>query len=740
MDLDGAGKRMIVSYLLLLWCLFPQELDDEEFLRLAKVPREHLKTLAEDLLDAGAVVAARQAVYCLEYLDEEPQVIELLLGRLSIREAEERSVNLAKLKSCDRQIDNLSKEILAIWEDADSVEERRYWKKFTSFIDHGYALNRDGKETDFGGTLHDWGYGKAIHDALATARRLSISVKEVEPQDSSLLSLQGLEIAAFEYEGLRYESVWPREHARHMFQEVLRAMAFSNWLATSELAPDPQPGVFSQVITQQQYWDYLLHAQESGRIDSVDFERFKQVDGAPIVGLISEDGVYLERLDRGGHQEFAANMLLLFDGALPTWQGPPEVKVLPVWMAAGHANFVSHFYFHAGMRPYRGQNPYGTEDRETPELTDRDYRNAGWSGMQSWLRQKSVWRKDPQLSQNLVEKLSHFYAEPLVKVTSIVGYLHASGRFQATVTGFENLFQQERDGEQSRLVHPAERLEYAVQQDVPKFEQEWRLWMLGSLRGNVQRLRRPVQASKEVMLFLEEWNDFRASHDLHPVSWNSELSGACEAHLSYLKKNLKKKSRYDRRYQDSEAALFNPFGALAGVRSFFSDGGTKRALEQGLGHAFDRAAFLHPGILEAGIALQGKHVVVDSRSMTDPGMNWVFYFPRGGQEKVPRRHSSGTSPVPEVADAAKLGYPISLHFGAHHPDPHIPMELLQVKGQREIPVACYFMSPAQPIHPHWFVPGMYALIPKAPLQANALYRVQAKLPDQTLTWTFRTSK
>lgn len=251
----------------------------------------------------------------------------------------------------------------------------------------------------------------------------------------------------------------------------------------------------------------------------------------------------------------------------------------------------------------------------------------------------------------------------------------------------------------------------------------------------------PIAGAKDQVAALVLINELRGRNGLPGVELDAELSAACTAHATYLKRN--KWSGYT-----------NPHGEVEGQPGYSAEGhsAAQRAIIMRADHAsalvafftsyYHRAPLIDPYVERVGIST-GSHVisVIDAKSgrrEVGPEEPWnePILVPADGSTGFATAFcSSGEQPEP-CSNPERRGMPLMALFAApDHGVTEFRGALVRVDGDDEASVPT-IVPAARPYS------RMFGLIPAKPLAGGATYRVTYHFTQngsqETRTATFET--
>jgi hypothetical protein len=236
---------------------------------------------------------------------------------------------------------------------------------------------------------------------------------------------------------------------------------------------------------------------------------------------------------------------------------------------------------------------------------------------------------------------------------------------------------------------------------------------------------------------LSELNAWRSQAGLPAVtSMYGPYNDACHAHNLYMQQNG------FGHFETQGKPGYTPEGADAGTASdlFYVSGGQTAGPRIFDGAVYHRVSLLEPRLRTSGWDATGNYgclrhstgngaVAVLDDGATTPGLT-PYPWPANGQTNVPRQFGNNESPDPHLdagtAGSATLGYILSVNWNGPWADPYyattdVTSASLTPDGGAAVPVG---ISDRDAANGPYIAPG-FALIPRAPLAANAAYTVTA---------------
>ncbi len=570
---------------------------------------------------------------------------------------------------------------------------------------------------------------REMADAMHRARALELEIEAVDPSTAWLAEIAPHGVSAVRHAGLTVESTLPQDLLERRFREVLRAMAWSNWLANGALSPRHLPGRYLHVADDGQYDAALTEVERGGRLSAAAVAKMRALAGT----WVETDSGELAFLANATKLHFGSDLLFLFDVALPrTVRKHPS----PSWVYLGHVNYVGLSFLGAPLRRwlvYRPAQGQRSKAKRGPEAMESA--GAGMVGCRSWLKRLVREGRAPTLRACTVEPYAEVTGDLLLKSTSAVEWLHQ----REAVRPLLDAYAARRPAGPRDL---AARTEAALGTTLAEFDASWERWLLAddetSLTAMLLERGGPAKetADEATRTVLDELNEVRRKAGAGEVFLDEELSRGAALHAAYLARNRDQWNRWPDFHEEwPERRGYTMEGAWAGLHGIIAFNGPKKCIREWLGTFYHRIALLDPGLLGIGFGREKKICVLDCKSLLDPSGTWTLPYPYDGQRDVPRALVPEIpNPVPERADQRTLGYPITLQLGADQGTPKVTMTL-RANGKD---VECYFSSPTRPTNPKLAPDGAWCLIPKAPLEANTTYWVFAEFAERSVRWSFTT--
>jgi len=207
-------------------------------------------------------------------------------------------------------------------------------------------------------------------------------------------------------------------------------------------------------------------------------------------------------------------------------------------------------------------------------------------------------------------------------------------------------------------------------------------------------------------------------YKLHGTAlWNPELDRGC-ADLLALRQNG------PRTAAAAEAQLFATTSAGADPAA---------AVRAMLTSVRGRTALLDVGTLELGAAFADGQLAVDTGSLRHAVMtDCLVLWPGQNTTDVPTRYAAG-EPVPKPgADAAALGYPLTIQLGKSESDAPCTVGLRVAEESTERWVPCHRFDPSHPLPGCEDLLRTYGIIPQAPLAPRTKYVFQVHLDGREI--------
>ena len=578
----------------------------------------------------------------------------------------------------------------------------------------------------------------AIAEALQKARRLEPELEIVEPVESLLGACWDGKISAVRHAGLTIESYWPQEQLNSAFRDLLRVLAFSNWLSNGTLEPNHQEGKVLHVPTGK-FQEFNRRMSELGRVEGL-------FNSATFCYVELPDGrgeVYTRYAVAmvGNRSQLVSVLPVLYDASLDGWgwdtyydTDPP----VPFWLVIGHLNFASQALVGVESANFaeHSDSQQTAAARVQREWTLAD---SGIIGCRSWLRHLVREGRAPSLARCMPDQVGKVVGEIKWKVTATVDFLHDLGTFKTFKERYAQHARAEARGiEQARTT--VERAEAALGHSIPIHEEAWRGWLFGEDQAYSVRDRILDAATEDdpAAAVLSSLNELREAAGLEPVELNDELSRGAAQHAAYLERHPSQKTMWPDAHEEYlEREGFSAEGAWAGGHSVIAFDGHETCMQQWYGTFYHRVPLTHPGLKQVGIGVANGTTVLDCTSICDTRSGYEAHTPFDGQRDVPRAFQPELpNPVTERSDQTTLGYPITYQLGNGRDDLEVTMHLYL--GDEEVP--CYRSTPSRPINPELAPRGCYCLIPRSPLEAGAMYTVRVEGPGSIHRFSFRTGR
>lgn len=721
------------------------------------VPREELRSLervATELARAGREEPWRELIAVLAELGMPPKDHGALrqAGEAALSRVKKPAADVSRIGKGLRDATSLLSKRLSTVEPDE--RKRRYATLLLSLdSDHAAANELLGHERWEGG----WGLPgedvrakrrAEIQAALRDARNLEfqIDIRQSQGGESTgekdggrMLGLVlGRSFVTARFQGLLVHSARSADQTRRILLHSLRALALSNFVAGGRLELPRIPSRILVMLDSQVDYGKAIEVSAHHRwIDAMTAERATKMSGF-------EDDNHVRIEFTRMEVEAEAALLVLMD----------HHRLSTPALTAGHLNWVCKAFLGTSIPTYsyvevteRLKKSPSTSSSSAKDIAEREeafrLAEAGLAGSRTFMRYLAARREDPSWSQAMKSQLGEIQGEDLLKAMLVAEYL-----MEQRMLG--DLDAEVRKVQTSSSI--PDKIEKALGEPLPQFEEHWRAWLLGLPEGLTQRLSaKPLALSGEVMATLTHLNRLRENAfqgdsgwvgQRLPVGLDVELSDGCRAHAEYLVRHPEMAARWpDAHEENPEHPEWTATGAWAGGHSVIAPGGGDgvEAIDQWMGTFYHRTPLLDPGLLRIGLGQSRDCVVLDSGSMvTFCNETWHVGWPHAGATDVPTKFVPELpNPVPGE-DQSRFGYPITLQVGVRGDgsEPHAEMRLLD--GNDVVP--CWYSTPQKPTYVELAPPGAFCLIPKAHLRPSTTYTVEARFPREKneLRWKFRT--
>lgn len=580
-----------------------------------------------------------------------------------------------------------------------------------------------------------------ILDVLQQAHSYECEITTEASTLDLLVAMHGGPGSVARWNGLAIHTPWSPERAARVLAETLRACAVSAFLVDGEQGI-PEERWFARprsswVLTdsKKEYDTALAKALENEWIDKDTFEQSKN-----LVGFMDKRGNGVSYAPSEGEHE----------AAILCWLSPIQDGPMSA-LKAGHLSFVCQAYLGTPLPGFSWRvdprEREATYIKPTPEeLKEREKKlevaKAGLPGARTWMSWLVRRHEDPAFSRCMVDFFGKLSGEELLKCTSMVEYWQERGELRPLIQSLSETIVSKAYPTYLR----------ALGEDAASLESKWRGWVVReepSLCTRVGKQSAPavVAGSPEEEL-RTALNALRAkvlpaALKIAPVELDSALAAGCRAHADYLVANPGQVARWpDVHGEYPDRTGYSSAGAWAGAHSLVGPAapGPRATLDTWMATFYHRVPLLDPGLLRVGYGANKEQLVVDVYSLRRPAdASWAIVWPHEEMQKVPLRALEELpSPVPQ-AEAAALGYPVTLQVGLPEPgDPPLAIELKLFEGDK--PVECWFSSPEKPLNPRLVPPRCFALFPKQPLKPGLRYQATAEWTgtSRKKSWFFRT--
>jgi hypothetical protein len=540
------------------------------------------------------------------------------------------------------------------------------------------------------------------------------------------------------YGGLVVHSARTPEQTKRILEHTLRAHAVANFVAGGALRiPDPKPTLSLMLDSKVDYQTAIRVAAEGGWIDDKIAEQAQLLAGFYTKNQILVD---LARMEVEAESALLVN---LNEGRFST----------PA-LTAGHLNWVCKAFLGTSIPTFtyettteRSKKPPATLSGDPRALLEREtafhLAQAGLAGSRTFIRYLAAHREDPPWSNAMKSQIGEIEGEDLLKAMLVAEYLMEESDLKKLDDVLRKL--------------PAggsipERIEKALGEPLPAFEERWRQWIVGLPDGLAQKLNAKASSLDPGDAdALGHLNGIRIKayegvsgfvRERQPIGLDVELSNSCRAHAKYLENHPEMAAKWpDAHEENPEHTDWSAAGAWAGGHSVIApgDGDGVSAIESWMGTFYHRLPLLDPGLLRVGLGISGDCVVMDSGSMVEfVNQDWHVGWPPENASNVPTRFVPELpNPVPGE-DQSKFGYPITLQVGVSIDGSEVEVDMRLLDGSEVVP--CWFSSPQKPTYVELAPAGAYCLIPKQRLKASTTYTVEAvfRRDQKRVVWTFRT--
>jgi hypothetical protein len=604
-----------------------------------------------------------------------------------------------------------------------------------------------------------------IGAALVSSRKLEVKIEVGRSENPIFFHARERPPSFARCGPVTVHGTWPADKLERVLRDVLRALAFDNFLVTGDLAlpvlPPTQMVFFDSDPDFAEAIHYGLEKRWIARTQEVDPDKSKTIyAGDELLGCeLVESSV-------------AARSLLQLLWFTP-WKGAKNFGLgsdVQTSLVTGITNWTCLECFGSRMALYLvdvtkagGAAAGGTASLSAAEQKERErlhlLSEAGISGGRAWMRYLAARREDPPLATLLVDQLGKLQGDALLKMTLVVEMLGEDGPLLPLL---KKLTRKPPDKTAEQV------FEAGCGAPLPVFDAAWRDWLQPPRAGLAERLTEGAKseepllpAERQAVDALNELRHRAGAGDV-AVELDREASDACRKHALYLAKNPDQLTRWPDAHEEySDRPGFDPAGGWAGTHSVIFPGvkDGRAALDGWMATFYHRLPLLEPGVVRIGFALEGGTAVLDSGSFVrehdsiyvadcDRRENWCILWPPDGAKDVPTRYSAELpQPVPGE-DETKMGYPVTLQLTRRFSEARPDLELaLRSGGANGAEVACWWSTPTQPTNPKLAPDSGWCLIPKAPLQPGAQYTVTGRArwsiatpKEVALAWSFRTGR
>ena len=579
-----------------------------------------------------------------------------------------------------------------------------------------------------------WNFAQDFSDVLVRARAMEFPLEDLETKDDLLTGCALGEVHALGFGGVRLEGEMPRAGLARRLNDVLRASAVANWLATGTL--EPAVGDFSIVVQPagESWKRYAEAAQAKNLLDAPEFATTLAVTGSWQIPM-RRGGDFLLWYT-SNTKESVVETFFKVDRSLVEGRAPREEwdklwkstsGLAPYWMSAGLVNLVGLSVLDEEWNtlPFERGSPAdgAAVTAEGDELSDLRYR-ALLPGMRAWMADEVEAGRDLDMMSCLRARPGDLNSILLVQLTTMVEFLAAREGLPAVLARFREAT---GGGDVSSAAAAMAAIEPALGQSVAAFTAEWREWLLaGGEEISVSGLMRSDPAMQvdegEPSAWVAAINAMRLAAQSTEVVLDETLSAGCRA--------------WARDLDAGAAQPSSPAAAWASTHAVWAADAAdpEEQLAEWMATVHLRVPLTIPTVPSVGIATAGDAVVVDATTLRHMSGKWFTHWPPHESRELPSRHAAiGPDPVPGE-DTGTLGYPVTLVLSEFYGEPVVSMAMTGPDG----PVDCWFTSPLAPLNPADVPAGTYALIPKAPLEGGRQYDVTASWDDSELRWTFIT--
>jgi hypothetical protein len=588
----------------------------------------------------------------------------------------------------------------------------------------------------------------AIARMLGEARRLAVPIEEDESVHEVLAAVAGAGGIAYAHEGFILHTTLPREKARRILRESLRAAAVANWIVHGELAVPEGDKVWVLLDGHAAYQRSVTVAVQKGWIPAGEEAMYRDVAN----WLTAQN----QTVFFGPTEAFAEVSMMddVLGVSLSEYAQPCLSSALANWTGLSYLGAPLPGFVWIEREGGEGRSPGRTtatpSAREVAERKEhQQMAKAGIAGCKEWIAYLARRREDPPWAAAFVDQRGKIQGDVRLKNTVVIEFLAERAPLQPVIEATE-----EAATKQAR----AAAFEQALGESLAEFEARWRRWILPELDdGVLQRLAPNAGGpplSNADRATLRHLNQIRrtAFEPFHPSSTRDlqlieSLSRGCRLHGEYLHRHPAQAQAWPdahEEYPDREG--FTPEGCRAGGASVIAPGSRTptEAIDGWMATFYHRLPLLHPGLIKIGWGNRHGYACLDSGSMVGPvpQADMAVVWPADRATAVPRRFAPEMpNPVPGE-DQAAWGYPITVQFFAmRDATPQVVTGMTLTQGGAA--VECWFLSPEAPRNPELAPGETYCLIPKQHLKPATAYQVEATLSGAngaTRRWSFTTGR
>jgi hypothetical protein len=567
-----------------------------------------LETAANDLAKRGRVDEVRRVLDALEGAGKPAAEVDTL--RQQHMAVAVKVPIPTRAKAAERAITGAVK-TLSGWFDTLQGEAKRRAAAVIVELDSAHA----GAQEALGRTQFDgrWVTGvrrmqlerrTLIARMLGEARQLAVPIEEDESVHEVLAAVAGAGGIAYAHEGFILHTTLPREKARRILRESLRAAAVANWIVHGELAVPEGDKVWVLLDGHAAYQRSVTVAVQKGWIPAGEEAMYRDVAN----WLTAQN----QTVFFGPTEAFAEVSMMddVLGVSLSEYAQPCLSSALANWTGLSYLGAPLPGFVWIEREGGEGRSPGRTtatpSAREVAERKEhQQMAKAGIAGCKEWIAYLARRREDPPWAAAFVDQRGKIQGDVRLKNTVVIEFLAERAPLQPVIEATE-----EAATKQAR----AAAFEQALGESLAEFEARWRRWILPELDdGVLQRLAPNAGGpplSKADRATLRHLNQIRrtAFEPFHPSSTRDlqlieSLSRGCRLHGEYLHRHPAQAQAWPdahEEYPDREG--FTPEGCRAGGASVIAPGSRTptEAIDGWMATFYHRLPLLHPGLIKIG--------------------------------------------------------------------------------------------------------------------------------------------